>query len=86
MKKIVIEISEDDYKEVKEDTSDSGTPFENRVFSTIANGTLLPKGHGRLIDANKLVSSFPNYDGMSDVAITIGYAPTIIEADKGEQE
>ena len=38
---IVIEISEDDYKEVKEDTY-SGTPFENRVFSAIANGTSIP--------------------------------------------
>lgn len=37
---IVIDISEDDYKEVQEDTY-SGTPFENRVFSAIANGTLL---------------------------------------------
>lgn len=37
---IVIEISEDNYKEVKEDTF-SGTPFENRVFSTMANGTPL---------------------------------------------
>ena len=39
--KIVIDIPEDDYKEVKEDTSNSGTPFENRVFSAIANGTPL---------------------------------------------
>lgn len=38
--KIVIDIDEEDYKEVKEDTY-SGTPFENRVFSTIANGTPL---------------------------------------------
>ena len=41
--KLIIDIPEDDYKEVQEDTY-SGTPFENRVFSAIANGTPLPKG------------------------------------------
>ena len=39
--KIIIDISEDDYKEVLKDAY-SGTPFENRVFSAIQNGTVLP--------------------------------------------
>lgn len=52
--KIVIELPEEDYKEVQEDTY-SGTPFENRVFSAVANGTPLPKGHGRLIDADAFI-------------------------------
>ena len=90
--KLVIEIDEEDYKEVREDTY-SGTPFENRVFSVIANGIPLPKGHGRLIDADTL-----EYTCNSDECgmltgcnhcqyniITedeIDNAPTIIEADK----
>ena len=91
--KIIIDISEDDYKEVKEDTY-SGTPFENRVFSAIANGTTLPKGHGRLIDADTLYREietegwFDSDDeyyggGLEDIVLN---APTIIEADKGENK
>ena len=38
---IVIDILEEDYKEVLKDTY-SGTPFENRVFTAIANGTPIP--------------------------------------------
>ena len=87
MKKIVIEIADDDYNRINS-YPDGKTfyPITARLYKAVKDGTPLPKGHGRLIDANKLVSSFPNYDGMSDVAITIGYAPTIVEADKGEQE
>ena len=36
--KLLIDISEEDYKEVLKDTY-SGTPFENRIFTAIANGT-----------------------------------------------
>ena len=38
---IVVDIPEEDYKEVLKDTY-SGTPFENRIFTTIANGTPIP--------------------------------------------
>ena len=85
---IVIIISEDDYKEVKEDTY-SGTPFENRVFSAIANGTPLPKGHGRLIDADALEIG-PRFNENGDLYGHIYYiteyelnnAPTIIESEE----
>lgn len=36
--KLLIDISEEEYKEVLEDTY-SGTPFENKIFTIIANGT-----------------------------------------------
>ena len=35
--KLIIDISEEEYKEVLEDTY-SGTPFENKIFTIIANG------------------------------------------------
>ena len=85
---IIIDILEDDYKEVKEDTY-SGTPFENRVFSAIANGTLLPKGHGRIIDENKITRceqvGLIIKDGNTTCCFVTD-APTIIEADKAESE
>lgn len=40
---IVIDIDKEDYKEILDDTSNCGTLFENRVFSTIQNGILPPK-------------------------------------------
>lgn len=54
----------------------------------IANGTPLPKGHGRLIDERDLIPDSDYEDGMF-YAVSIGAingAPTIIEADKGESE
>ena len=55
--------------------------FERRV----AEGTLLPKGHGRLIDADKVRADMWVLDD-SDVKMAqniINDATTIIEADKG---
>lgn len=74
---IVIEISDSKYQWVK----DNPLTYDNEYCEAIRNGTPLPKGHGRLIDADKLESR-----------MKIGYcivrdAPTIIEADKaGEEE
>lgn len=52
--------------------------------SCIAFGTPLPKGHGRLIDADALYDQFEYAD--YDFEKTLEYAPTIIEADKTESE
>jgi hypothetical protein len=54
----------------------------------IENGTPLPKGHGRLIDASDLMPDSDYEDG-TFYAVSIGQinlAPTIIEADKAESE
>ena len=68
---IVINLSEEDYNCI--DDCILGV-----YGDAIKNGTLLPKGHGRLIDAytleNKYLLAF-----VRDVIDTI---PTIIEADK----
>ena len=80
---IVIEIPEEIYKEWKNTGKYYSFSYAQKL---ILNGTPLPKDHGRLIDADKLISSFPNYDGISDVIKTINYTDTIIEADKGERE
>lgn len=57
----------------------------------IANGIPLPKGHGRLIDADRLIKAERMWYRLKngDVAcpkIDIENAPTIIEADKTESE
>mgnify|MGYP006967188242 CR=1 FL=1 len=68
-----------------------------RILECVKNGTPLPKGHGRLIDADALNIShgvfMPLIEGntlgcaMDAVfADEIDDAPAIIEADKAEQE
>ena len=62
--------------------------------SYVENGIVLPKEHGRLIDADELYGDFidgtEGYDCQTWNRIEIGdvieYAPTIIEADRSEQE
>ena len=91
--KIVIDIPDDDYEFVKEqvDTEycNDVRQINNRLYQIIANGTVLPKGHGRLIDAdsaskdiNAFQDAFAMYtDNMGKYNIVCA-APTVIEADK----
>ena len=46
------------------------------IAKTIRKGTPLPKGHGRLIDADKFIS-----EHFGEIARLVDDAPTIIEAD-----
>lgn len=95
--KIVIEMTEDDYKKVK----DGRVPI-TMMRNTIRNGTPLPKGHGALKDADKLAVTIAmlrdkcNYYGNEyehalfqayDISVDeIIDAPTIIEADEEVDE
>ena len=81
--KIVIDISENQYKIVKEyiETVDD----ENLLANAIANGMVLSKGHGRLIDADELFWDIQTDEQMrlgehlAWVKERIDSAPTIIE-------
>ena len=81
---IVIEISDEDYKAIAKGYLPYGA-----IADAIRNGTPLPKGHGRLIDADRLTRAeimplwyhLPNGD-IACPKIDIDHAPTIIEADK----
>ena len=82
--KLIIELPEEDYIRIKE----TGVIGKVDVFKrAIRNGIVLPKGHGRLIDADKLKPQ-TTYFGISDIPVevvkcsTIRNAPTIIKADK----
>ena len=81
----------------KDDIYGSYYDYNSVIGNAIKNGTPLPKNHGRLIDADKLVydcslggggcDHICRCDGCSYNIIrehTINEAPTIIEADKGE--
>ena len=95
--KIVIDIDEEVYNEAKA----SGLPcmYDELVASAVGEGIPLPKGHGRLIDADailteeyeKLEIGFDDYTIIYDAFVNtikeiVNLTPTIIEADKGDKE
>ena len=93
--KIVIDIPEDRYKDIQRIAS---VQLENYHFQTaeqiIANGTPLPKGRGRLIDADKIIHEMNEMKVQGETFTTavnfakilMREASTIIEAVKAESE
>ena len=86
---IVIDIDEDTYKDIKKGkvySSMRDVPQESVL--AIANGTPLPKGHGRLIDADALQTEMEKdvRKAMSfvDLKDFVWLAPTIIEGSESK--
>ena len=95
---LVIKIDEEDYKKVLE-INNRECEWNNMhsCYEAVLNGTPLPKGHGRLIDADALnirmeqrmdeIGDDESIWESSNVATALDmFAPTIIEADKAESE
>ncbi len=94
---IVINITEEDYEKIRETSfvenieivfkqsseDRKGTMMLFRVIDAIKNGTLLPKGHGDLIDVDSLDIPIDICDGFEAMDYIYG-ADTIIEADKAD--
>ena len=88
MVELVIKIDEKTYQDIKAGkvySSVRDVPLES--VNAIANGTPLSKGHGRLIDANKIMT-LAHEEGAYDYvsAKEIADAATIIDADNTESE
>jgi len=95
--KLVIKIPEEDYKKIIE----YGECDYLRIINAIENGIVLPKGHGRLIDADVLekdmvngikaglyeegYETFAHINDMDDCVECVKYADTIIEADEEKE-
>ena len=80
-------MSNEDYDSIKYNTNKTGSDY------LILNGGILPKGHGRLIDADKyrrmLVDTFDSCYGDECANLfkdSVDNAQTIIEADKGSEK
>lgn len=89
--KVVIDISKHEWKYLNKlvENGDQLGHYER----LLVNGTPLPKGYGRLIDADKLLTERMKtkyyHLANGDTAIPlidIEHAPTIIEADMAESE
>ena len=87
--KIVIDIPDEVYsyidRECKE-LDDGCDSIINHLIHGVLYGTVLPKGHGRLIDEKVAYRKF--YARCLGIVATAVFAetPTIIEADKGDAE
>lgn len=93
---LVINIPEEIYKLLKSEGTDLfGAEY---ILNAVANGIPLPKGHGRLIDANKVDTAIyecfdgiqfydgTGYDIYQESKESIDNIQPIIEADKSESE
>lgn len=80
---VLIKLPKELYQMIKEDTL---LPKNYAINEAIQNGTVLPKGHGDLKDANYMkregIINRGNYNSIKGVREWIDEAPTIIEADK----
>lgn len=93
--KIVIDIPDEDYKRIK-DMPDAFNSLTSRAYKSIKNGTPLPKGHGRLIEADEVSKGKFHFECECDCAVCshsrncecdlINSIPTVIEADKEGQD
>ena len=79
--KIVIDVPRDFCEKMRNQNGMSITEAEV-VIKSFYEGTPLPKGHGRLIDADALYEQYAHADYNFDM--TMEYAPTIIEAESEE--
>lgn len=82
---LVIKISEEDFEIMKHNISVNNPlcPLsQEKMVAIVANGTPIPKGHGRVIDESKIKKCGWNFIGHHAKTD----APTIIEADKESEE
>ena len=99
---IIIELDDEIYKQISTNIDVYVLDEVNFILieNAIANGTPLPKGHGRLGDLDELEKEmdngikaglmingyerYSNINDMDDCLECVKFAPTIIESDKGE--
>ena len=82
---IVINIPKDRYKRIIEHTE--GTYDQISLLTIVENGTPLPEGHGRLIDADTLYPDSDYEDGIF-YAVSIGQinsTETIVKAESEKE-
>jgi len=91
--KLIIDIDEEARNElfdIANNGRDISLSLQNTMIMAIANGTPLPKGHGRLIDEDNIIECAEMADDSFEWGVYvvkmkyIRDMPTVIEADKGE--
>jgi hypothetical protein len=88
---IVIDIDEEDFNIMKHNVAIDNPlcPLgEKEMVTAVANGTPIPKGHGRLIDKDALGEKLHRYtEAPYQYALTVfNESPIIINADRSEDK
>lgn len=85
---IVIDIPEEMYKNIQSRDWENGGRWFSEEWKAIHNGTPLPKGHGRLIDADAYIDKYEEFWWLDDISVDEFNAitPTIIEADRSKEK
>lgn len=86
--KVLIDVQDEIYKKIQDSNVDESLMIE--PYKWIKNGVSIPKGHGRLVDADEIDNNIYdltrsmnlNYGQISEVVDT---AQTIIETDRSEE-
>ena len=76
---LVIKIPQETYDFLKKYGTDGGI-----IEKAVLNGTPLPKGHGRLIDADAVLNQ--EYGCYWETQKDLEHAPTIVEANRSEDD
>lgn len=79
---LVIKIPKEIYKDIKEHGLCGYCSDREIVTEAIQNGTPLPKGHGDIVDIEKLVDMFWDGNSMEITKYDLSVIEPIIEADK----
>lgn len=82
---IVINIPDRIHYGIDKGITVNGSEASQIVLDAVKNGTPLPKGHGRLIDADALNFN-ADYNEPLISKLDFDWAPTIIEAEKEREE
>lgn len=90
---IVIEIPEERWSSIKRKVNNPKRMIDE-IDTAIANGTPLPKGHGRLVDADVMINKLCTHEASeffgsvtcAEIMDFINDEKPIIEADKPESE
>lgn len=83
---VIIEVDEDTIKSAKRDGLILAPRYRDDLTQAIRNSIVLPKGHGRLIDANSAYKKFYNRSMAKVGKEILDEVSTIIEADGGDAE
>ena len=87
--KLIIDIPEEIYNNACAANNTWNMRMAGFVCSAIANGTPLPKGHGRILDEKDILDTENNDGGWYDLVDMLEYiagVKAIIEADKAESD
>ena len=90
--KIVIDIPEEIYNHTQEyEVGGFNQENDTKLFMAIKNGIPLPKGHGDLVDRDKVIDllneqEYNYYTELDKVVDTVYEADAIIEADKEDEQ